>query len=147
MQCKFGVSTLRFSHSISPSVFGSKTLVASLLRTLDLFLSEQICQQVPNFGSIFAPDNRCPPRPLKQQKLNPGCKPLKLCVFNLRFNQQGTNVLSTAVGNDHFCDTTERASQSDTTERASQRLFSSYKGGFPCITEVGRNPLIPQPWS
>ena len=41
-----------------------------------------------------------------------------------------------AVGNDHFC---------DTTERASQRLFSSYKGGFPCITEVGRNPLIPQP--
>ena len=41
-----------------------------------------------------------------------------------------------AVGNDHFC---------DTTERASQRLFSSYTGGFPCITEVGRNPLIPQP--
>ena len=42
-----------------------------------------------------------------------------------------------AVGNGiHFC---------DTTERASQRLFSSYKGGFPCITEVGRNPLIPQP--
>ena len=26
---------------------------------------------------------------------------------------------------------------------ASQRLFSSYKEGFPCITEVGRNPLIP----
>ena len=23
----------------------------------------------------------------------------------------------------------------------------SYKGGFPCITEVGRNPLIPQPWN
>ena len=42
-----------------------------------------------------------------------------------------------AVGNGiHFC---------DTTERASQRLFSSYKGGVPCITEVGRNPLIPQP--
>ena len=40
------------------------------------------------------------------------------------------------MGNDHFC---------DTTERASQRLFSSYKGGFPCITEAGRNPLIPQP--
>ena len=42
------------------------------------------------------------------------------------------------VGNDHFC---------DTTERASQRLFCSYKGGFPCITEVGRNPSIPQPCS
>ena len=40
------------------------------------------------------------------------------------------------VGNDHFC---------DTTERASQRLFCSYKGGFPCITEVGFSPLIPQP--
>ena len=33
----------------------------------------------------------------------------------------------------------------DTTERASQKLVCSYKGGFPCITEVGRNPLIPQP--
>ena len=43
-------------------------------------------------------------------------------------------LLIRAVGNDHVC---------DTTERASQRLFSSYKGGFPCITEVGRNPLIP----
>ena len=41
-----------------------------------------------------------------------------------------------AVGNYHFC---------DTTNKASQRLFCSYKGGFPCITEVGRNPLIPQP--
>ena len=43
--------------------------------------------------------------------------------------------LSRVVGNDHFC---------DTTERASQRLFCSYKGAFPCITEVGRKkPLDP----
>ena len=42
--------------------------------------------------------------------------------------------LTRAVGNGiHFC---------DTIERASQRLFSSYTGRFPCITEVGRNPLI-----
>ena len=38
--------------------------------------------------------------------------------------------------NDHFC---------DTTERASQRLCFAHKGGFPCITEVGKTPLIPQP--
>ena len=40
------------------------------------------------------------------------------------------------VGNDHFC---------DTTKRASQRLPPHIKGRFPCITEVGRNPWIPQP--
>ena len=34
-----------------------------------------------------------------------------------------------AVGNDHFCDTTQRASQK----------------GFPCITDEGIDPLIPQP--
>ena len=51
-------------------------------------------------------------------------------------------LLTRAAGNDHFC---------DTTKRASQRLFCSYKGGFPCITEVGRNfershnPSDPQP--
>ena len=35
----------------------------------------------------------------------------------------------------------------DTTKRASQRLPPHTKGRFPCITEVGRNPLIPQPCS
>ena len=45
------------------------------------------------------------------------------------------DVSGRAVGNDHC----------DTTERASQRLFCQLKGGFPCITEVGRNRLIPQP--
>ena len=39
-------------------------------------------------------------------------------------------------GNDHFC---------DTTKRASQRPTPHIKRGFPCITEVGINPLIPQP--
>ena len=40
-----------------------------------------------------------------------------------------------AVGNGIHC---------DTTKRASQRLAHT-KRGFPCITEVGINPLIPQP--
>ena len=41
-----------------------------------------------------------------------------------------------AVGNGiHFCDM----------KRASQRLLCQYQRGFPCITEVGRNPLMPQP--
>ena len=53
------------------------------------------------------------------------------------FRRREKTKILPAVGNGtHFC---------DTTERASQRRFSSYKGGFPCITEVGRNPLIPQP--
>ena len=39
-----------------------------------------------------------------------------------------------AVGNDHFC---------DTTERASQRLFSSYKGGIPLYHRSGEKPLDP----
>ena len=44
------------------------------------------------------------------------------------------------MGNDHFW---------DTTKRASQRLPPPppYKGGrCPCITKVGINLLIPQPW-
>ena len=41
-----------------------------------------------------------------------------------------------AVGNDHFCDTT-KGSPKDYHPHLNKQ--------FPCITEVGINPLIPQP--
>ena len=47
-----------------------------------------------------------------------------------------SNSFEQGCGNGIHCDITKRAS----------RLTSHTKRGFPCITEVGTNPLIPQPW-
>ena len=42
------------------------------------------------------------------------------------------------VGNDHFC---------DTTKRASQRLTPHIQGEIPLCHRSGNKPLAPQPWS
>ena len=55
----------------------------------------------------------------------------------LRFNST-RRFLNRAVGNDHFC---------DTTERASQRLFSSYKGDSQKYHRSGWINPFPQPCS
>ena len=74
----------------------------------------------PGLGGVQVPRRRQPPMALVSSP------PILL-------------VLSRAVGNGiHFC---------DTTTRASQRLPPPFKRRSPCSTDVGINPLIPQPCS